>query len=133
MKPRTSRAQIGLDFEESLTERFRTLRSVMAAVVYQSKIGLDGCAAACDVSPSTLSRMLNEQDEVENKRNFPADFIAPIVMKTNDARPLQWLNEKCTPDEATRIERVLSKAEIVLPAIEEFVKLVPALKAMRKP
>jgi hypothetical protein len=67
----SSRVQLKLDFEPGITEQFKTLKQCVAAVVYGSRIGLSGCAAACDVSPSTMSKMLNEQDDSENKRNLP--------------------------------------------------------------
>ena len=125
----SSKHQLKLDFEPGITERFRTLKRCVSAVVYGSKAGLDGCAAACDVSPSTLSKMLNEQDNEENRRHLPLDFLPIIMEVTKDYRPLQWLGEKFLPNDEQREEAALARVELLLP---EIMSAVATLKRRRR-
>jgi hypothetical protein len=125
----TSRVQLKMDFEPGITDQFRTLKQCVAAVVYSSRAGLSGCASACDVSPSTLSKMLNEQEHEENKRNLPLDFLPIIMHATNDYRPLQWLGAKFLPNEDQRREAAISRVEQMLP---ELVSALGTLKGVRR-
>lgn len=127
-----SKPQLRIDFEPGITEQFRTLRDCVAAVVYSSKAGLDGCAAACDVSPTTLSKMLNRQKDAENERHLPADFVPIIIATTKDVRPLLWLAAKFLPDDATRQEAIIARVEQLLPAIPELLTLVGSMKRPRR-
>jgi hypothetical protein len=127
--PVSAKQQLKLDFEPAITEQFRTLKQCVAAVVYGSRAGLGGCAIACDVSPSTLSRMLNEQEHEENKRNFPLDFLDPIIEVTKDTRPIQWLGAKHLPNEEQRKEAAISRVESMLP---ELLAALGTLKGGKK-
>lgn len=119
-----SKQQFKLDFEPGITEQFRTLKQCVAAVVYGYRGGLNSVAAACDVSPSTLSRMLNENED--DPRHLPLDFLPLIVDATGDIRPLQWLAAKFLPDDNMRREAALSRIEAVLP------QLLADVSAIRK-
>jgi hypothetical protein len=110
-----SKQQFKLDFEPGITEQFRTLKQCVAAVVYGYRGGLNSVAAACDVSPSTLSRMLNENED--DPRHLPLDFLPSIIDATGDIRPLQWLAAKFLPDDAMRREAALSRIEQLLPQL----------------
>ena len=121
MSQSSSRVQLKMDFEPEITEQFRTLKRCVAAVVYGSRIGLEGCAAACDVSPSTLSKMLNEQENEENRRHLPIDFLPIIVEVTKDYRPLYWLGAKFLPNDDQRHDAALARVEQMLPGLLEAV------------
>lgn len=123
-----SKLQLKMDFEPGITEQFRTMKQCVAAVVYGSRIGLNGCAAACDVSPSSLSKMLNEQDDAENKRNLPLDFLPLIVEATGDLRPLHWLGARFLPNDEMRRDAAIARMEQLLP---ELASLLSASKAAR--
>lgn len=110
-----SKQQFKLDFEPGITEQFRTLKQCVAAVVYGYRGGLNSVAAACDVSPSTLSRMLNENED--DPRHLPLDFLPSIIEATGDIRPLQWLAAKFLPDDNMRREAALSRIEQLLPQL----------------
>lgn len=127
--PVVSRAQLKMDFEAGITDQFRTLKQCVAAVVYGSRIGLAGCASACDVSPSALSKMLNEQDDSENRRNLPIEFLPMIIKATGDLRPLHWLAATFVPDEKMRQEAALSRVEQLLP---DLLSAVSTLKGSRR-
>lgn len=107
--------QFKLDFEPGITEQFRTLKQCVAAVVYGYRGGLTAVAGACDVSPSTLSRMLNENED--DPRHLPLDFLPSIIEATGDIRPLQWLAAKFLPDDNMRREAALSRIEQLLPQL----------------
>jgi hypothetical protein len=121
--------QMRLDFEPGITDQFKTLKRCVAAVVHNSKAGLDGCAAACDVAPSTLSRMLNDKDDEDNRRHLPVDFIPIIVGLTGDTRPIQWLCAKFLPNEEQRKEATIARIESMLP---ELVSALSSLKGSKK-
>lgn len=110
-----SKIQLTLDFDAGITEQFRTLKQVVAAVVYGYRGGLGAVAAACDVSPSTLSRMLNENED--DPRHLPLDFLPLIIQETNDLRPLQWLASKFLPDDKTRRDAAIAGIQSLLPHI----------------
>jgi len=110
-----SRLQFQLDFEPTILEQFRTWKQCIAATVYGSRIGLSGVAAHCDVSPSALSRMLNENEE--DPRHLPADLVVKIIEATGDLRPIYWLIAKFLPDESTRQRAAVAQLEALLPQI----------------
>lgn len=110
-----SKVQFQLDLEPTLLEQFRTLKQVLAASVYGCKRGLSGIAAHCDLSPSALSRMLNENED--DPRHLPADLVTLIIEGTQDYRPIYWLVAKFLPDEATRQRAALAQFEAMLPML----------------
>lgn len=107
--------QLKLDFEPGITDQFRTLKQCVAAVVYGYRGGLNSVAAACDVAPSTLSRMLNENED--DPRHLPLDLLPKIIEATGDLRPLQWLAARFLPDDSTRRDAALARLEQLLPLI----------------
>ncbi len=110
-----SKLQLKLDFEPGITDQFRTLKQCVAATVYGFRGGLGAVAAACDVSPSALSRMLNENED--DPRHLPIDFLTRIIETTGDVRPLLWLAAKFIPDEDARRDMALSRIEQILPGL----------------
>lgn len=125
-----SKLQIRMDFEPGITEQFRTLKQCVAACVYGFKGGLGAVAIACDVSPSALSRMLNENED--DPRHLPIDFLTTIVATTGDIRPLQWLAAKFVPDEDMRRDVALSQLEKILPMLPGLMADISASKSKRK-
>jgi hypothetical protein len=107
--------QSNFDFAPGLTAQFKTLRSVLATSVYSSRANLDGCAAACDLSPSLLCRMLSRGQADE--RALDVDHIEKIVATTGDMRPVYWLIEKFLHDP----ERVKANA------IQQLAQLAPVI------
>jgi hypothetical protein len=110
-----SKLQLKMDFEPGINEQFRTLKQCVAACVYGYRGGLGSVAAACDVSPSALSRMLNDNED--DPRHLPIDFLTKIIETTGDIRPLQWLGGKFIPDEDTRRDMALARIEQLLPGL----------------
>jgi len=112
-------SQFQLQFQPGLTEQFRTFRQVLAAAVYGCRIGLNGVASECDVSPSLLSRMLNENQD--DPRHLPADLVPKIIKASGDHRPIHWLIETFLQDEDTRQRQALETITHLLPTLQEAV------------
>lgn len=125
-----SKLQLKIDFEPGITEQFRTLKQCVAACVYGFRGGLGSVAVACDVSPSALSRMLNENED--DPRHLPIDFLTKIIEVTGDIRPLHWLAAKFVPDEDTRRDVALSQLEKILPMLPSLMADIAASKGKRK-
>ena len=130
MSAAVSKLQLKLDFEPGITEQFRTLKQCVAACVYGYRGGLGNVAAACDVSPSALSRMLNENED--DPRHLPIDFLTAIIATTGDIRPLQWLAAKFVPDEDTRRDVALTQLEKILPLLPGLMADIAASKGKRR-
>lgn len=113
MRAPVSKIQFSLDLEPGITEQFRTLKQVVAATVYGARIGLGGVASHCDLSPSALSRMLNENED--DPRHLPVDLLPKIIEATGDLRPIHWLNAKFLLDEASKQRAVVSELATMIP------------------
>lgn len=112
-----SKTQLKLDFEPTLLDQYRTLKQCVSATVYNFRGGLSAVAAACDKSPSTLTKELNPQENEENKRNLDLDYLPKIIEETGDIRPILWLVAKFIPDDATRREVAVSRIEQLVPML----------------
>jgi hypothetical protein len=110
-----SKIQYSLDLEPALTEQFRTLKQVLAAAVYGFRGGLGAVAVHCDLSPSALSRMLNENEG--DPRHLPVDLLPLIVEVTQDMRPVHWLVAKFLPSEEARTRAAVAQLENLAPQI----------------
>lgn len=118
----TATAQIQLDFTPTLTDQFRTLKECLSAVVYSSRVGLSGVAAACDLAPSELCKVLSESEG----RRCDVNLIEPIVRETGDHRPILWLAAKFCVDEQTKQQQAVAQLETMLPAIQAALKTLGA-------
>lgn len=116
MSSAVSKLQISLDFEPALTEQFRTFKQCLAACVYGSRVGLSGVAIHCDLSPSALSRMLNENED--DPRHLPADLVPRIIEATQDYRPIHWLAAKFLPSDEMRHRAAVDTLVAALPHIQ---------------
>lgn len=130
MSTAVSRVQFQLDFEPALTQQFRTFKQVLAAAVYGSRIGLSGVAAHCDLSPSALSRMLNENED--DPRHLPADLVPKIIEATADLRPIHWLVATFIPDDSMRQRAAVAQLEAVLPHITAALATLKPERAGRR-
>jgi hypothetical protein len=126
MSPPVSTMQLKLDFDAAITAQFRTLKQCVAATVYGFRGGLGAVAAACDVSPSTLSRMLNENED--DPRHFPLDYLPVVIKCTGDLRPIHWLVATFVPDPETRKETAIAALCALLPQLNDLVKQAGARK-----
>lgn len=117
-----SKLQFQLALEPAITEQFRTLKQCLAAAVYGSRLGLSAVAAHCDLSPSALSRMLNENED--DPRHLPVDLLPKIIEATQDVRPIHWLVAKFLPDDAMRHRAAVTQLESMLPQIADVLAVL---------
>lgn len=117
-----SKIQYSLDLEPALTEQFRTLKQVLAACVYGFRGGLGSVAVHCDLSPSALSRMLNENED--DPRHLPVDLMVRIIEATQDMRPIHWLVAKFLPSEEARTRAAVAQLESLAPQLQAALAVI---------
>lgn len=130
--------QLALDFEPGLTAKHRTLEDCCAAVVHNARVGVDGVAAALDMSPSELSRRLNahvpaKEGDVHNRPLRVGDLVG-IVQTTGDFRPIYWLIEKFLRDPEAQRTQAINQLAQTMPIIEALLEQAGAgnVKALKR-
>lgn len=113
-------AQLALNFEPGLSERWRSLKACVRERIYANPKPLKTVAAEMDYSESDLSRKL--ADNPNDPRNFTVDDLEAYITKTGDVTPIYYLIEKFAIDKQ-------SKREF---AAAELAKLMPQLLALAK-
>lgn len=81
-------AQLTLNFEPGLIERYGSLRECVATGIYQR--GLKRVAIDLDQAPSNLSVQLSE----DTSRHFSVDSLERYIEKTGDKTPVLYLVER---------------------------------------
>lgn len=121
--PSTPQAQLTLDFEPALPERFRTLRDFIAHRVQVQSKPAKTIAGDMDMSPSTLSRKLSPGEG--DTQRFNVDDLEQYISATGDTAAIEYLAAKylCS-DEARRV-RAISRVESLS---SELAGLVASLK-----
>lgn len=114
-----NKRQIEMDFTPGLTDQFPELMDLVVAVVYGSRGGLGGVAAALDKSPSLLSRMLNRNPE--EQRHLPLSDLPKIIESTRDHRIIHWLVEKYCEDPDAQRKRQMEEIANLLPTLQNIV------------
>jgi hypothetical protein len=109
-----SRPQLTLDFEPSLPEQFSSLRAYVGFRVQEQRLNAATLAAKMDLSPSVLSRKLN-QPEADTQR-FNCDDLEAYIKATGDVNSVvSYLAAKYMDDPAARKTRLLNKVESMVP------------------
>jgi hypothetical protein len=112
--PPLAKPQLTLNFEPSLPEQWKSLRAYIAFRVQEQRLNAASLAGKMDLSPSVLSRKLN-QPEGDTQR-FNCDDLEAYIAATNDiASVMEYLAAKYMENEPARKARVLSKVEGMLP------------------
>jgi len=98
--------QLTLKLEPDLTVRFRNVREVVAAGVYQR--GLKRVAGDLDMAPGNLSCALND----EGNRHISVDMMERYIQTQGDLTPIHYLISRYMGDlsdvEAATMQRVES-------------------------
>jgi len=81
-------AQLTLNFEPGLIDRYGSLRECVASGVYQR--GLKRVAIDLDQAPSNLSVQISE----DASRHFSVDSLERYIEKTGDKTPVLYLVER---------------------------------------
>lgn len=111
-----SSAQLMLDFDPAMHERYRCLRECVAVGVYQR--GLGKVAIDLDLAPSNLSVQLSE----DPSRKFSVDSLETYIEKTGDTTPIYYLISKFLADERD------AEAEAHAELMAAFKAMAPKLK-----
>lgn len=121
--PSTPEAQLTLNFEPALPERFRTLRDFIAHRVQVQAKPAKTIAADMDMSPSTLSRKLSPGDG--DTQRFNLDDLEHYIAVTGDTGAIEYLAAKFLCSDQSRKVRALARVETLS---AELAGLVAALK-----
>lgn len=106
--------QLTFNFEPSLPERFKTLREFIAYRIQEQRLNAAALAGKMDLSPSVLSRKLNQPDGDTQRLNV--DDLEHYITSTGDiASVIEYLAAKYMDNEPARKARVLTKVESMLP------------------
>jgi len=116
--------QMTLNFEPSLPERFSSLRAYIAFRVQERRLNAAKLASDMDLSPSVLSRKLN-QPEGDSQR-FNCDDLEAYITQTGDTAPLEYLAAKFLDTPDARRQRMLSNAERLL---AELAAVLPSMRS----
>lgn len=96
--------QLTLQLEPDMTVRFRNVREVVAAGVYQR--GLKRVAGDLDMAPGNLSCALND----EGQRHLSVDTLERYIQTQGDLTPIHYLISRYMGDlsdvEAATMQRV---------------------------
>jgi hypothetical protein len=114
--------QIEMDFKPGLTRQYRNVLDCLRTTVYRSRGGLDAVAAALDRSPSEVSKMLNKQDDVENRRRFPLDEFETVIQQTGDLDPIFYLVEKFCVDSEVKRKQAVAQIPGLIARLEELMR-----------
>lgn len=118
--------QFTFDFEPSLPERFASLRAYVAFRVQEQRLNAAGLAGKMDLSPSVLSRKLN-QPEGDTQR-FNVDDLEGYIKATSDVQSvIEYLAAKYLDSEESRRTRALAHVETLL---AELTGVAASLKAV---
>ena len=107
--------QFTLDFDAGLTERFPRWRDTFIHAVYSGRGGLNTASAACDLSPTDLTKRLSGEYP---DRPLRIEDMEAIIAEKKDHTPVYWLIEKFLKDpDAKRLE-ALAKIPGLVDALE---------------
>ncbi|AVA32997.1 hypothetical protein [Cupriavidus metallidurans] len=107
--------QLVLDFEPGLTERYSSVRDVVATGVYQR--GLKRIAIELDMAPSNLSVQLSD----DPSRHFSLDSAERYMERTGDYTPIYYWVEKFLGDKRNTKQAALEQIQALGP---EFLALL---------
>ncbi len=117
--------QLTLNFEPSLPERFRSLREFIAFRIHEQRINATALAGKMDLSPSVLSRKLN-QPEGDTQR-FNLEDLEHYIAETKDISPIEYLAAKYMDTSEARKVRAIARLETLG---EELARQLASLKAV---
>jgi len=102
-----SQVQMTLDLDTGLTERFRSVKEVVAGVYRR---GLKRCAGDLDVAPGNLSVQLAG----DGQRHFDVDLLERYIETSGDLTPIYYLVAKHCGDRSAVREEALERVQAML-------------------
>lgn len=112
--------QLTLKLEPDLTVRFRNVRDVIAAGVYQR--GLKRVAGDLDMAPGNLSCALND----EGNRHISVDMLELYMQTQGDLTPIHYLIARYMGDLSDVEAATLQRVESLLSEVAALVGQTPA-------
>lgn len=103
-----SQIQMTLDLDTGLTDRFRSVKEVVAAGVYRR--GLKRCAGDLDVAPGNLSVQLAG----DGQRHFDTDLLERYIEVTGDKSPIYYLVARYCGDQGAARDEALERVQSLL-------------------
>jgi predicted transcriptional regulator len=119
-----ARPQLTLDFEPTLPEQFPSLRAYVAFRVQEQRLNAIKLAGQMDLSPSVLSRKLNQPEGDSQRLN--CDDLENYIRASGDVQSvIAYLAAKYMDDPAAKKTRLLNHVESLVP---ELLKAIASLK-----
>jgi hypothetical protein len=103
-----SQVQMTLDLDTGLTDRFRSVKEVVAAGVYRR--GLKRVAGDLDVAPGNLSVQLSG----DGQRHFDCDLLERYIETSGDLTPIYYLVAKHCGDRSAARDEALERVQAML-------------------
>ncbi len=118
-----TKAQLTLDFEPGLVDRFPSAMDALRAAAHGGRKPLKSIAMDMDLSTSCLSRKLNA--DPEDPRRFSLDDLEAFIRSTGDTSVVEYLAAKYLQTDDMRRTQALNQATRLL---AELAPLLGALK-----
>lgn len=113
-----SQVQMTLDLDTGLTDRFRSVKEVLAAGVYRR--GLKRTAGDLDVAPGNLSIMLSG----DGQRHLDVDLLERYIELTGDKTPIYYLVAKYCGDQSAARDEALERVQGLLQELPQLLASV---------
>ena len=114
--------QLTLQLEPDLTTRFRNVRDVIAAGVYQR--GLKRVAGDLDMAPGNLSCALND----EGTRHVSVDMMERYIQTQGDLTPIHYLIARYMGDMSEVEAATMQRVETLLAEVTALIGQNPPKK-----
>jgi hypothetical protein len=124
-----SQIQLTLDLDTGLTDRYRSVKEVVAAGVYRR--GLKRMAAELDEAPGNLSIQLSG----DGQRKFDSDTLERYIEVTGDKTPIYFLVAKYCGDTSVARDEAIERVQSLLgelPALLDRVGINHARQKARR-
>lgn len=107
--------QYTLDFQPGITERFPRWRDTFIHIVYSGRTGLNGAAAACDLSPTDLTKRLSGEHA---DRPLRIEDMEAILDEKQDFTPVFWAIERFLKAPDAKKQEALARIPGLVAALE---------------
>ena len=116
------RAQLTLDFEPSIPERWPSLREYVRHRIEANPKPAKTIAAEMDISPSLLSRKLSPGDGDTQRLN--TEDLERYMAVTGDTAPIEYLAAKFMQGNDARKAHALARVEEMIPELERTLRVL---------
>jgi hypothetical protein len=116
------RAQLTLDFEPTIAERFSTLRDFIRYRVDGAAKPIKSIAGDMDLSPSLLSRKLSPHEGDTQRLN--CDDLERYITATGDTAPIEYLAAKFMQAPEARQAHAIARVEALAAELERTLSVL---------